>query len=180
MLSARMDLLARLGKSIIPSLLAPSHPSLTQCYKMRSQTIAFLLVTAPCSPGALEAEFRGLRDCSSATEHNTRCVAGSAFPLQTSFKLRVTQSHFSNSTRHFLCLGLVSWCEAFTKPVPQPVNIKWPCQHLFIFFFLPFLILRVRFSAGAYSSQHCVPSQLLLLSRQTAVCAESIMFSWYC
>lgn len=138
MLSARVDLLVRLGKPIIPSLLAPSHPSLTQCYKMRSQTIAFLLVTAPCSPGALEAEFRGLRDCSSATEHNTRCVAGSAFPLQTSFKLHVTQSHFSNSTRHFLCLGLVSWCEAFTKPVPQPVNIKWPCQHLFIFFFYLF------------------------------------------
>ena len=102
---------------------------------MRSQTAALLYITAPRSPGALEPKFRGLSDCSLAMEHNTQRVVCSAFPLQTSFKLHVTLPHFSNSTWHFLCLGLISWCEAFTKPVPQLVNIKWLCQCLFFYLF---------------------------------------------
>lgn len=49
LVSARADLLGRLGKSIIFSLLALLHLSHMQRYKMRSQTAA-LCVTAPYSP----------------------------------------------------------------------------------------------------------------------------------
>lgn len=159
LVSARVDLLGRLGKSTVLSLLALPYPSHTQCYKMRSQTVALLHVTAPYSPGALE--FRGFWDCSLAVEHNTQCAVSSAFPLQTSFELHVTLSHFSNSAWHFLCLRLISWCGAFTKLILKPVNNKCLCQHLFFsfffslysFYFKLFLILRARFSAGAYNSQ---------------------------
>lgn len=135
LVSAREDLLGRLGKSIIFSLLALLHLSHKQCYKMTSQTAALLYVTAPHSPAALEPKFRGLSDCSLAMEHSTQRVVCSAFLLQTPFKLLVTLPHFSNSTWHFLCLRLVSWCEAFTKPVPQLVNIKWLCQCIFFLSF---------------------------------------------
>lgn len=89
-LSARADLLGRLGKSIIFSLLAPLHLSHMQCYKLWSRAAALLYITAPHSPGALEPKFRGLSDRSLAMERNTQRVVCSAFPLQTSFKLCVT------------------------------------------------------------------------------------------
>lgn len=88
LISARADLLGRLGKSIIFSLLALLHLSHIQCYKMRSQTAVLFYITGPQSPEALESKLGGLSGCSLAMEHNTQHAVCSAFPLQTSFKLQ--------------------------------------------------------------------------------------------
>lgn len=168
--SARADLLGRLRKSIIFSLSALLHLSHTQCYMMRSQTAALFYITALQIPEALESKFGGLSGCSLAMEHNTHHAVCSAFPLQTSFKLQVTYPHFSSSTWHFLCLGMILWCEIFTKP--------WLTN------LLPMPSLFFVLNAHGQNLGWCCSSQLLmlllLLGRQIVNSAEGIMFSWYC
>lgn len=87
----------------------------------------------------------------------------------------------------FYALGWFLGVKLSQNPSFQPVNIKWLCQHLFLFFFLFFFFFKYVFQFSGPDSQlvstihnHCVPTYLLLLCKQIANCAESIMLSWYC
>lgn len=156
--SARADLMARLEKSIIFSLLALLHLSHAQCYKMRSQTAALFYITAPQSPEALSPT----SEVSQAVLWQWSMTHSMQFVLPFHYKPLLSCKWLSHTSAVQLKISHALVCFCGVK-FSQNLGSWTLSGFANVFFFFFFLIHTVRFSADVCSSQ--------LLSIQPAAAA---------